>query len=361
LRRRCGWRCNTLPSASMEMDRDLLELLACPECGSANLALLSDPDFIGVACSSCASRYPIRNGIPQMLPAHLAATLDQKNAYKEKLRASIIGHGDLPRPGNPEVDRFMWEHQLYDWAKEVIYSDSGAGEIFSSYAERGARGLCQFLRERVGPVDGKTLLYVGSGNDRLLSLALEQEGAFIVNLDLVYDSLDDLRQAGARNCVCGDARYLPFRAGAIDVVFSKGSVHHCHPIAKPLWSMARVVKQGGHIIVAEPNKYMLLRLPTLLLPPKLTKALGASVKALWPKGKKSGLGYPTPYEQAISAREVMRILSKEGISQLQLATMTHASPWTPAPVARLWERMGRGMPWLFHRFAFEFIVHGRKI
>lgn len=320
------------------MNQNLLELLACPECGSANLALLSE-DML--ACSSCAARYPIVNGIPQMLPACLAATLEQKNAYMEKLRASILGEGDLPNPDNLEVDRFMWEHQLYNWGKEVIYKDSRAAEVFSSYAEKGARGLCQFLRERVGRIDGQSLLYVGSGNDRQVSLPLEQEGAFMVSFDLVHDSLDDLRQAGASNCVCGDARHLPFRAEAFDLVFCKGSIHHSHPIAEPLRAMARVVKRGGHIIVAEPSKYMLWRLPRLVLP--------------------GGLGYPTPHEEAISSREVMSILGQEGISQLQVATLTHAPPGIPAPMARLWERMGQAMPRLFNRLAFEFIVYGRKI
>lgn len=320
------------------MNSDLLELLACPECGVANLVLLSDNVL---ACSACSASYPVVNGIPQMLPAHLAATLEQKNVYMDKLKAQMLREGDLPNPDNPEVDRFMWEHQLYNWGKEVIYKDSRAAEIFSSYAEKGARGLCQFIKARVGTVKGKSLLYVGSGNDRLVSLPLEQEGAFIVNLDLVHDSLEDLRQFGARNCVCGDARHLPFSAEAVDVVFSKGSVHHSHPIAEPLGAMSRVVKRGGHIIVAEPSKYMLSRLPRLVLP--------------------GGLGYPTPHEEAISAQEVMSILGREGLSQLQVATLTHAPPGTPAPIARLWERMGQAMPWLFNRFAFEFIVYGRKI
>lgn len=294
-----------------------------------------------MTCSSCAARYPILNGIPQMLPAHLTATLQQKNAYLEMLRASMRQEKVLPNPGNQEIDRFMWEHQLYNWGREVIYKDLRAAEIFSSYAEKGARVLCQFLKERGGGVYGKSLLYVGSGNDRLVSLPLEDEGAFIVNSDIVGDSLEDLREAGAKNCVCGDARRLPFRAEAFDVVFSKGSVHHSHPIAEPLQAMARVVKRGGRIVVAEPSRYMLSHLPRLLLP--------------------TGLGYPSPYEDATSAREVIGILGKEGISQFQIATLTHAPPGTPAPIARLWERLGNAMPWLFNRFAFEFIVYGQKI
>jgi len=125
--------------------------------------------------------------------------------------------------------------------------------------------------------------------------------------------------------------------------------------------MARVLKMGGHIVVAEPSKYTLSRLPSLLFPPKVAKTICASFRALWPKGEKPGLGYPTPYEDAISVGEVIGILGKEGISQFQRATIPHAPPGTPAPIARLWERLGNAMPWLFDRFAFGFMVYGRKI
>ena len=258
----------------------------------------------------------------------------------ENLRASITeGKGERSET-NQEIDRFMWEQQLYNWGLEVIYKDTKAAEIFSSYAEKGARGLRRFLEEMVGGVCGKTLLYVGSGNDRLVSLPLQREGAFMVNLDIVGDCLEDLRQAGAANCVCGDARWLPFRAEAFDVVFSKGSVHHSHPIAQPLQAMARAVKPGGHIVVAEPNKYTLFRLPRRLLP--------------------SGLAQPTPYESAISADEMVRILENAGFTQFRTQALTYAPPGTPASIARLWGRLGNAMPWLLRRVAFEFIVCGRK-
>jgi uncharacterized protein YbaR (Trm112 family)/SAM-dependent methyltransferase len=317
------------------MNGDLLELLACPECGSADLALL--PEDI-LACSSCATRYPILNGIPHMLPVDLAATLPQKNAYLERLMTAMRRGEELRNPGSPELDRFMWEHHLYNWGKEVIYSDSRAAEIFDQYAENGASRLCRSLQERAGGVRGKRLLYVGSGNDRLVSLPLQQAGAFLVNLDLVSDSLEDLRGAGAQNCVCGDIRRLPFRAVAFDVVFSKGSLHHSQPIAEPLRAMARVAKRGGYIVIAEPNRSM--RLPRFPLP--------------------AGLGHPTPYENALSSGEVARTLAMEGVDHLHCTALTHAPPGTPAPLARLWELLGHAMPRLFNRFAFEFILAGQR-
>ena len=319
----------------------MLELLACPECGSADLPL--DPDEGSLSCARCNAFYPVRNGIPQMLPTPLAASLQLKQPYRDKLRAAIMERKAEagPETGNLEVDRFMWEQELYCWGKEVIYGDSKAAEIFSSYSEKGAKRLCQFIGAKADGVRGKRLLYVGSGNDRLVTLPLEEEGAFVVNLDIAPEPLEDLMQAGAKSCVCGDARRLPFRAGAFDVVFSKGSIHHSHPIEQPLQAMAGAVKSGGHIIVAEPSKHILSRPPRVLSP--------------------SGLGYPTPYEDAISAREVVDILSKEGVSQLEVKALVHAPPGVPSLISRLWESLGQAMPWLFRRFAFEFIVYGRKM
>jgi len=321
--------------------KELLDLLACPECGSVELVLNHSAEE-SLTCARCNACYPVRNGIPQMLPNPLATSLQLTETYREKLRASILqGEAEArPEPPNPEVDRFMWEQELYCWGKEVIYKDSKAAEIFSSYSEQGARRLCQFIIARANGVQGKSLLYVGSGNDRLVTLPLEEEGAFVVNLDIAPEPLEDLMQAGAKSCVCGDARRLPFRADAFDVVFSKGSIHHSHPIDQPLRAMARVAKSGGHIIVAEPGKHVLSRPPRVLSP--------------------SGLGYPTPYEDAISTREVIDILNNEGISQLEVAALTHAPPGVTPLIARLWESLGKAMPWLFRRFAFEFIVYGRK-
>lgn len=317
------------------LSNELVEILACPDCGAVNLKLGDG----ALRCPSCAASYPILNGVAQMLPSHLATALEQKSAYLERLRASMMKGEESP-PADPEVDRFMWEQQLYSWGKDVIYRDARAAQIFSSYADSGARALCQFITEKATDLKGKRLLYVGSGNDRQVTLPLEEAGAFVVNLDIASEPLEDLVEAGAKNCVCGDFRHLPFPAEAFDIVFSKGSIHHSHPIAEPLKAMARVAKKGGYIIVAEPSKQMLSHLPRLLLP--------------------SGLGCPTPYEDAISAREVAGILGKEGVSKLEVKALTHAPPGVPSFAARPWEGLGKAMPWLFDRFAFEFIVCGKK-
>jgi uncharacterized protein YbaR (Trm112 family)/SAM-dependent methyltransferase len=317
------------------MDAELLGLLACPECRATGLELPSDD---AIRCPSCSNSYPIVNGVPNLLPSHLSSTLGKKNEYTGKLMESMRLGENLQDTDDPDTDRFMWEHHLYNWGKRVMFSHAGAAEIFSSYAVEGARRLCDLIQGLYSDISGKRLLYVGSGNDIPVALPLDSAGAFLVNLDVVSDSMEDLMAAGARHCVCGDARQLPFRDQVFDVVFSKGSVHHSQPIDIPLKEMVRVAERGGYIIAAEPNRYACL--PRFPMP--------------------AGLGHPTPYEHSISSREVRRILSREGVSDFDRRALTHAHPGTPATVARMWERTGRAAPRLFDRFAFEFIICGRK-
>ena len=48
----------------MSIDRELLEILACPQC-KGELTLTADED--GLICQACKLKYPIRDDIPVML------------------------------------------------------------------------------------------------------------------------------------------------------------------------------------------------------------------------------------------------------------------------------------------------------
>ena len=62
----------------MALNKELLDLLACPRCkGEVTLA----PDETGLICAACAVVYPIRDGIPVMLVEE-AIPLDEWNKQK---------------------------------------------------------------------------------------------------------------------------------------------------------------------------------------------------------------------------------------------------------------------------------------
>lgn len=51
--------------AKMPIDKDLLEILACPACRTPVIYEVRDGEWL--VCTACARRYPIRDGIPVML------------------------------------------------------------------------------------------------------------------------------------------------------------------------------------------------------------------------------------------------------------------------------------------------------
>ena len=48
----------------MPIEKDLLEILACPKC-KGGIRLTEDGD--GLVCDACKLKYPIKDGIPVML------------------------------------------------------------------------------------------------------------------------------------------------------------------------------------------------------------------------------------------------------------------------------------------------------
>ncbi|WP_285905995.1 Trm112 family protein [Pseudodesulfovibrio pelocollis] len=48
----------------MTLDKELIDMLACPRCRGAVAPLPADD---GLACPACAVVYPVRDGIPVML------------------------------------------------------------------------------------------------------------------------------------------------------------------------------------------------------------------------------------------------------------------------------------------------------
>ena len=75
------------------MNHELISLLACPQCGSAGLSAAGDEML---SCPSCGARYPVINGVPQMLPAGLSSALERKEEYTQRLTAAT-------RRGQPSI------------------------------------------------------------------------------------------------------------------------------------------------------------------------------------------------------------------------------------------------------------------
>ena len=69
----------------MNMNKELLEILACPRC-HGTLEALRNNDGEGLSCPACAVVYPIRDDIPVMLVEEAVPLADWQRGQRQAAR-----------------------------------------------------------------------------------------------------------------------------------------------------------------------------------------------------------------------------------------------------------------------------------
>ncbi len=112
-----------------------------------------------------------------------------------------------------------------------------------------------------GDVGGRAVLEVGAGSGRDL-IALARAGATGFVLDYSPASLALVRRQAAEQGVTvhliqADALAMPFRDGALHVVFHQGLLEHFRDPMPLLRENARVLERGGRVVVDVPQTFHL--------------------------------------------------------------------------------------------------------
>jgi SAM-dependent methyltransferase len=228
----------------------LVDELACPLSGDP-LRLepprgSEDVDAGQLVCNACGQRWPIRGGIPRLVPPDLVE--------QQRKTASAFG--------------WQWQH----------------------FAEQHPEFEKQFL-DWLHPIKpkffrGKRVLDAGCGTGRHSLLAARYGADEVVALDL-SDAVEAARVnlAGLDNVrvVQGDLLRLPFRTaeagGGFDLIYSVGVLHHLPDPLAGFRSLLRFLRPGGTIAVwvyghenngfvrnvVEPIRRMSTRIPPSLL------------------------------------------------------------------------------------------------
>jgi SAM-dependent methyltransferase len=198
----------------------LRDLLACPACGSALAA--------GWRCTECGARYTAPDGIPD-------------------LRLAGDARGDAVR-------------RFYEQAPFPGYRPRES--LASLYARAECSTFARLLDEAI-PGDAR-ILEVGCGTGQM-SLYLTRADRLVIGADLARSSLL-LGQIAARRFglarvqfVETDLRRPGLRAGAFDVVYASGVLHHTPDPRASFARIAALARPGGFIIVGLYNAFA--RLP----------------------------------------------------------------------------------------------------
>jgi SAM-dependent methyltransferase len=200
-----------------------LDLLACPACGAG-----LEGRGASLGCVRCREAYPAPDGIPV-----LRANAEDRT---ERVRAF---YSESPFPNYPPND------------------------TLSGLRGRAARSEFARLLDDAIPGDA-SVVEVGCGTGQM-SLFLATADRRIVGADLTRASLELAVAAGARyglpqaTFVETDLRAPGLRAGAFDVVYSSGVLHHTPDPRASFRAMVRLARPGGIIVLGLYNAYA--RLP----------------------------------------------------------------------------------------------------
>jgi ubiquinone/menaquinone biosynthesis C-methylase UbiE len=137
---------------------------------------------------------------------------------------------------------------------ECAYYDERFAIVHDERSARQARAEVETLLGR--PVrDGEVVLDPGCGTGwQAAGLRRALPGATVVGVDLSEGMLDKARAAGAWPLVQADAEHLPLAGGSVDLVVTRGVLHHLPDVPGAFAEWHRVLRPGGSVVVvSEPT------------------------------------------------------------------------------------------------------------
>jgi SAM-dependent methyltransferase len=257
---------------------DLIQFLACPDCGGELGKLISDH----LKCLSCNAEYEVQNGIPRLYSKHM----DFAHLREEEYLARIM---KAPRPNAKE----RFSATQWDISKQEFWST---------------------VRNTV-PRLPKSFINIGCGFDERFR-DIEQQGSTFVNFDMIHSTLVELqRSVSAKSCVAGDVNYLPFKKNMFDYVISIDVVHHENEnLLKLLQSFRDLLKPGGTLFLEDPNAWGLFQMwKSIFLP----RYLYGFMRSRYHKIKRSE-HRPADYEFPTNVWRVMSMLRQLGFREIKV-------------------------------------------
>lgn len=268
------------------MDRRLLALLSCPQCGG----MLEQE----LRCSACNAVYPAPDGIPDLrLPG------DERTEVVRQFYAVA------PFPGYPP-------NATIEWLR----------------ARAGRSRFARLLDDAIAP--GARVVEVGCGTGQM-SLYLASPDRLVVGADLTRESLQ-LGAAAARRFGIGNVVFVEtdlsrpgLRAEGFDVVYCSGVLHHTPNPRAAFAHVARLARPGGVVLVGLYHR--IARIPT-----RIRRILARLSGGRWIPGdrvleERVGEGkrhaawlrdqYCHPEEHSHSLGEVRRWMAENGIEYLR--------------------------------------------
>ncbi len=215
----------------------LLQLLTCPRCRDSDLLGLDEGLSDGaLTCATCEASYPVRGGIPILLPPDFDASnihdeLDHdhehKHAQADYFDRGVAEEFEITRPAGTPL--------AYQWLM----------------AEKFRRSVAM-----LAPLQDATVVDAccGSGMDAEF---LARQGASVIALDISEGCAARAKERAERHgldylVVVGDIEHLPIRSQSADMAYVHDGLHHLAEPMIGIHELARVA--SGAISINEPSQ-----------------------------------------------------------------------------------------------------------
>ncbi len=150
--------------------------------------------------------------------------------------------------GSKETKTHMRDHK----ADSRVYFDELAPNYDRHYYGRHGRQQYQRVLAVASAWEYTSILDVGCGAGGLLSL-MRRPRIRLAGADLSPGMIQEAKKRleKATDLRVADAEHLPWKAGSFDLVVTTDSIHHWPNPTKAFAEIKRVLKKGGHLIIAD--------------------------------------------------------------------------------------------------------------
>lgn len=160
-------------------------------------------------------------------------------------------------------------------------------------------------------INGKKVLELGCGTG-VFTAEFTKRGVHIVSFDISYELLKSAKDKAKTNKILvSDAEFLPFKNEAFDFVIGVSILHHLD-LGKVLEEIKMVLKNGGKVILSEPN----MANPQIFIQKNIP----------WLKK----IMCDTPTETAFYRNKFNLSLQKKGFTDVQIYPFDFLHPLTPS-------------------------------
>lgn len=217
----------------------LIDLLACPQCGSDVVLEGQRPseeviDEGTLRCVGGSHTYPITNGVPRM------TIEDDPSSIGKSFESEFSFHVDADADMDPyELRRYFFFART--GIDPYLYGQVPGSVYRTSLPENAYTPNPAFL-------EGKVVLDAGCGPGRFTEVAAREGAAYVVGLELgahVDRAANRCRSLENADFVQASIFRPPFKRRAFDFVFSLGVLHHTPDPRKGFETLANLVKFSG--------------------------------------------------------------------------------------------------------------------